>query len=329
MLQDLKSSGIKIPTTPVDGAAVPQLNGLRPWEDTTLAPEDRLKTFTGLVREKLEAIRIAFDRAADAGDTETQKAIMNSPITKKWMDEGTWLTTASAEAFSKRIDCVEIRSLLGKNFLGAEAWRTQGIDVGAVPIMPLPITESLIESECPLHPGRKIKDTHLLVLVPETVNGEPYTALKLHDLCAVRKGSVEKLINQQYVWYTSWELRGWAVTPKVKSEWMLIPKSDPDYETVPAAKQFRFKTIAEQEEVLVNHYPEYREAKTIELMTAVLLYDLVNKEQVLPHYLRCLERNLSGGRVCVGYFDADGLRIADSDNGYQYSDIGRALVRKL
>ena len=44
-----------------------------------------------------------------------------------------------------------------------------------------------------------------------------------------------------------------------------------------------------------------------EVMTMALLNDLTHKEHLLPtYYLRCEETNASGGRVCVGVFDADG-----------------------
>jgi hypothetical protein len=75
------------------------------------------------------------------------------------------------------------------------------------PALPATITEELLNSECPLHPGEKIKDTHLLVLVPKTVNGEPYTALKLDELCATRKGSGDTLI---YDGLKSWKEQPWA-----------------------------------------------------------------------------------------------------------------------
>ena len=165
---------------------------LKPWEDRTLAPEDRLQAYKGLVLEQLKKIETAVLRLA--GDVDKQIEIKDSPNTKRWWDEGMWLKGVSAEDFCKEMDRRMIPELLGKNFLGAEAWRSQGIDVGEVPRLPASITKELLESECPLHPGEKIKDTHLLVLVPKTVNGEPYSALKLYDLCATRKGSEDKLV---------------------------------------------------------------------------------------------------------------------------------------
>lgn len=82
---------------------------------------------------------------------------MSSPETKKWIDEATWLKAASADDFCKRIDRLEVRNLLGNNFLGAEAWSAQGIVVGEVPPIPESITAPILESECPLQPGEKIK----------------------------------------------------------------------------------------------------------------------------------------------------------------------------
>jgi hypothetical protein len=110
---------------------------------------------------------------------------------------------------------------------------------------------------------------------------------------------------------------------------VLLPKSDPEPSKVASERHFRFKDLAAQQQVHDNHYPEYREVNTVELMTAVLLHDLVNKERLLPYYLRCEEPNTFGGRVCVGDFNASGLRVS-GDNGSRVNEgFGRALVRKL
>ncbi|MEY4669981.1 MAG: hypothetical protein RL518_2680, partial [Pseudomonadota bacterium] len=69
-----------------------------------------------------------------------------------------------------------------------------------------------------------------------------------------------------------------------------------------------------------------------ELMTAVLLNDLINGEPRMLagwNYLRCEEPNASGGRVCVGRFLAYGLGVDDDGGGDDGGYIGRALARKL
>jgi hypothetical protein len=107
-----------------------------------------------------------------------------------------------------------------------------------------------------------------------------------------------------------------------------MPKSDPDPKVSPD-KHFRSKKIAEQDEVHNSHYREYREVKTLEVMTMAVLYDLTHKERLLPDYVRCEEVNASGGRVCVGIFIADGLRVRDAIGDGASDRIGRALARKL
>ena len=174
--------------------------------------------------------------------------------------------------------------------------------------------------------------------IPKTVNGEPYTALKLDELCATRKGSGDKLIYDGDDWLTKWKKQDWAYLPQAQSEWVLIPKSDPDPERMREKygdeegdkRHFRSKNIAAQQEVHGEHYKEYREVKALEVMTMALLYDLTHKEErLLPDYLRCEEPNAFGGRVCVGNFNANGLKVNDDNDDNDNDNIGRALARNF
>jgi hypothetical protein len=317
---------------PNEGKGALHPEGLKPWEDSSLSPNERCEAYKAFVHEKLQEIASAFDRAGEAKDTATQKEIMNSPETKQWMEEGTFLKTASAEEFCKRIESQIVQELLGKNFLGSEAWESQGIEVGDVPPIPESITKALLESECPLHPGERIKDTHLLVLVPKTVDDEPFSPLKLDELCATRKGSGDKLIYDGADWANSWKSQEWASAAQTASEWVLIPKRDPDPSKVAGEKHFRSKNIEGQHTVHRDYYSDYREVKTEELMTAVLLNDLVNGEPRMLdgwNYLRCVESNAFGGRVCVGDFNAIGLLVFVGNGVNADGHIGRALARKL
>lgn len=330
MFKDPKSVPPETAQTPIIGEMLQHADRLQPWEDRSLAPEKRLEAYTDLVREKLEGIERSFDRAADVGDKATQIEIMNSAETKKWMDEGTWVKTLTAKEFCERIDRSSIiRELLGKNFLGADAWKAQGLDVGEIPPIPISITRSLLESECSLHPGKRIQDTHLLVLLPQNVNGEPYSALKLRELCSTRKGSGERLIKEQDEWAIAWQEAEWARAPRPGSQWILIPKGDPDPNQVASDRHFRGKSIVAQQRMNEELYPDYREARVIELMTAVLLYDLVHHERLLSDELRCQEPSAYVGRVLVGDFCAKGLIILDDFDLSSSHNIGRALVRKV
>ncbi|MEY4668038.1 MAG: hypothetical protein RL518_737 [Pseudomonadota bacterium] len=303
-------------------------SNLKTWEDRSLEPADRLQAYKDFVREKVAEILAATDRVSS--DPAKVLEIRDDPETQRWVAEAAGLRNLSPEDFCKRLDRPELRKLLGKNFLGAEAWSSQGIDVGTAPPIPASITKELLESECPLHPGEKIKDTHLLVLIPRTVNNEPYTAVKLDALCATRKGSGDKLICDKW---NEWEKNDWIFRPQPESEWLLIPKSDPNRFETPDAKHFRYKRIREQLDVHLNHYLEYRTVYAIELMTAMVLNDLVNGEPRMLdgyNYLRCIEQVESGGQVYIGFFTDTGFEVrVDDTSSDSHECIGYALTRLI
>ena len=301
--------------------------GLRPWEERALLPQDRYESYLLVARAHISQIVAASERN---GITEEERtALRLSPDTQFWKGELEQLRKETPEEFCSRID---VPVILGKNFLGAASWKVGfGVDVGVVPPIPKEVTQSLLESPCPLHPGQKIKDTHILMLVPKTVNGEAYTALKLDELCASRKGSGDRLIYDKNERATAWKSTSWANAPQAQSEWVLLPKSDPDPNVSPE-KHFRRKDITAQQKVHEAHYSEYREGKVLEVMTMALLNDVVNGEpRILQglNYLRCIEQNAFGGRVCVGGFASHGLGVGDDGGAHAHDGLGCALARKL
>ena len=303
--------------------------GQRPWDDRTLSPQDRYESYLTVAREHVSRIVAASKR--DGITEEERTELRLSPDTQFWKGELEQLRKETPEGFCSRID---VPVILGKNFLGAASWKVGfGVDVGLVPPIPKEVTQSLLESPCPLHPGQKIKDTHILMLVPKTVNGEAYTALKLDKLCAERKGTGDNLIydGAGADWVKVWKSLDWANLPQAQSEWVLLPKSDPDPKVSPG-KHFRNKDIAAQRKVHEEHYSEYREVKALVVMTMALLNDVVNGEpRILDgcNHLRCIEPNASGGRVCVGDFGARGLWVLGAHDGKDGDRIGRALAREL
>ncbi len=108
---------------------------------------------------------------------------------------------------------------LGKNFLGAAEWmKGFNVNVGAVPPIPETITRKLLNTDCPIEPRKLIKETHILVLVPKTVNDKPYSALKLYELCSKSKGSGDKLIYDGPSWATAWKEKSYASSLQTASE---------------------------------------------------------------------------------------------------------------
>lgn len=312
-------------TTSTAGTAE-SLSTERPWEDTTLSDKDRYESYLNVARAHVKQIQEATQRE-NLTPSEMEEMMSNTD-NRFWMSELGQLNKETAQQFCYRIDGSPLEALLGRNCLGAKEWRKGfGVGVGRVPPIPSSITEELLNSDCPLHRWQKIKDTHVLVLVPKTVNGQAYSALKLDELCATRKGSGDRLIDRRY---SSWKSLDWAKAAQAQSEWVLLPKSDPGQHEVRFFEEhFRSKKIAAQQRVLEDHYSEYREAKVLEVMTMALLYDLTHKKQLLPDNLRCEEPNARGGRVCVGLSDAAGLKVREGFDDYDSHWIGRALARKI
>jgi hypothetical protein len=83
-----------------------------------------------------------------------------------------------------------VRSLTLKVFGEAE-WKHHFGKVEAAPDLPREMP-TILDSTCPFWPGRKIRDTHLLVLIPATVDGVPFTLNLLGELIERPKNSVHK-----------------------------------------------------------------------------------------------------------------------------------------
>jgi hypothetical protein len=303
------------------GAKLPA--GERPWRDENLSAEQRFESYKELLREQSRDYLAALPKATGSQLQQIKEEV------SELRNEINRITALTAQEFvDTQPLCLEaVAKELGKNFLGAAQWKEAfGVEVGAVPPIPNSITKELLISDCPIEPGKKIKETHILVLIPESVDGKPYSALKLDELCSTTKGSGDKLIDDGI---DSWKGQSWASTEQAASEWVLIPKRDPDSAKVSPDKHFRSKDIAAQDKVHEKYYKEYPEVKTLEVMTMALLYDLTHKKRLLPDWLRCEEPNASGGRVCVGFFDARGLQVLDGFGDSGSGRIGRALARKL
>ncbi len=240
------------------------------------------------------------------------------------------LSSSTAAATARTAAPLEaVSKLMGNNFLGPAQWKSAfNVAVGVVPPLPASLTKALLESACTIEPGKRVKDTHILVLVPATVNGEPYTPLKLDAMCEGNEGSGDALIDPRW---TDWKDFPFASKSLPESRWVLMPRRDPDPQVIAEEQHFRSKNISSQAKVHAKFYPEYREVKALELMTQVVLNDLVHGEpRLLPdYYLRFDEPNAVGGLVCLGFFDAGGLFVSDAHGDDDFSIVGWSVARLL
>jgi hypothetical protein len=198
-------------------------------------------------------------------------------------DQGGWRDIAHPssgalfvrETGSKRYG--SIKRLLHKNFLGAAEWAEGfGVDVGREPAIPEWVTKKLLESKCNFFPSARIKDTHLLVLLPQTVDGEPYSTRKLIDLY-----QSQKVANKYEVegFEQSGRDSGYD-TPQASSEWFLIPKCMQDRRSLKEEALFS-RYNGSVRAVQPRFYPDYSHARLLELVTAALLNNRVNGKMLL------------------------------------------------
>ena len=81
---------------------------------------------------------------------------------------------------SKTIQSKVSRSVPSIAFGKAE-WRKYFGDVGVEPQLPADI-KKILKEPCSFWPDKKVKETHLLVLIPNTANGKSFTMNYLEDL---------------------------------------------------------------------------------------------------------------------------------------------------
>ncbi len=215
------------------------------------------------------------------------------------------------------VDLEAVKELMPGKVVGPDARIFQGKDIGEVPQLPADLL-SVLNSKCELaNDGRKVAETHRLVLVPATIDGEPLTLNSLREL-ATTAGKRRDPSFYKQDWY---ENEAFANAPLEKSVWVL------EYQGV-APGTFD-KTDSEQVAV-VGKLSHYQTARVLEHVGTMVFQDLENGERIYPNfYGRCEERSASGDRVYAGYFNARGLGVYDFDDDYRNDILGRAVVRKL
>jgi len=94
------------------------------------------------------------------------------------------LTTAilgTAQVVVDKMYASLINNKVNSSPFDSEAWKINFGDVGEAPPLPENI-EEILNSPCPFNPDKKIKDTHMLTLIPATIDGDPFSLNKLKQL---------------------------------------------------------------------------------------------------------------------------------------------------
>ena len=208
---------------------------------------------------------------------------------------------------------------------GPEEWATYFGHVDA-PAVPLDI-HALLKSPCPFWPDKKIGETHMLVLIPESVNGRPMTLRYLRELIDTHRNAGTSLPGIPAKFEDIWQpiLDQLGDTPIEESHYVLMTR-----EPIPGSRN---KSYAVQQALVVAQ-PGYRVPKLLETAICILMQNIRSK----PHsysrnpwtYIRCEEQvHLLTARyqLVVGGFAPllGGLLVFSHDFGRE--DFGVAGLR--
>jgi hypothetical protein len=208
------------------------------------------------------------------------------------------------------------------NAFGAAAWKEfMGADVGEEPPLPADILEILAAPCRFAADGRLVADTHLLTLIPETINGQP---LNINTLGKLFKAIFPNVGDDTGYSNILNEIQAAAVNHG-KSCWVLMTRN--------YIKGSGNKTFAEQQALVAKRgQNKYEVPLALEAVACILLEfartkgvtRLFNSECLTN--TRCQERTESGSLV-VGDFSPAGLAV--SHDSYGEDDIPIAALRNL
>jgi hypothetical protein len=154
---------------------------------------------------------------------------------------------------------------------GKVVWESHLGAVDDEPVLPSNI-DKILDSDCPFWPGKKVKDTHLLVLIPATVDDKPFTLDLLGELVKQpQKGNgvnyeldEEGETVQKYLTET--------VPPPKESYWVLMTKN----------------VVSRNNSI--DRYPEYDTPTVLEAVTTILTNYVRSKEWIYEEvYTYCKE----------------------------------------
>ncbi len=212
----------------------------------------------------------------------------------------------------------EIRNLFPGCLIGAAEWDL----LGEVENLPLPegILETLSEP-CPVTPGKKVGETHLLVLIPDKVGEDPLTLNSLGGLVK-SKGHFPRGQAPGYGNLDTDVASAYGNKKAGSSHWVLMTR-----DVLPESRGKSYKDQKAMVEKLVYEVPELLSAAA-----CVFLHYLSSGGERLfgddpQTYTRCQGWGRGPRQVMMGKFSPGGFRIMP--DFMDYEPVGVAMMRKL
>ena len=215
---------------------------------------------------------------------------------------------------------------------GKADWEKYFGPVDKEPPLP-PDIDNILQGPCPIWPDKKVKDTHLLTLIPTSVNGHPLTFDYLEELVKHPRGGghATKYYNHpDLVKNVKQELSG--KSPSI-ARWVLMSK-----DVLPNSWK---KTYPDQEklveELAAKSKSPYEIPRVLEATASVLMHYVKSGVKLYKEeysgtqiYTRCLEsfRNNENHAV-IGGFGERGLQVSPIEGGMIRQSYGIGVLRKF
>ncbi len=190
-----------------------------------------------------------------------------------------------------------VNGLLNPLILGPNLWKKVGFEVKDIPDLPKNIV-NILEADCPFFVGKKVHQTHKLVLIPAGLDihrqGELMKHLSTGNPATVFRGVLDELdknIGDQKILKSYWILVTWDVIPGSRSE------------------------SFENQQALIAKCPRYRLPTALEaIVLPTMNLESSGKDPVYllgqnpTTYTRCSD-NFEGDILTVGSFAPWGLDV--------------------
>lgn len=192
---------------------------------------------------------------------------------------------------------------------GKTKWKKYFGNIGFEPKLPKNI-EEMLNRPCVFWPGKKIKDTHYLTLIPEKINGVQVNLNIILDKVKSKKNEC----SLNYVGYSNEVRKALGALSTLNSYWVLMTRK-----TIPGSES---KTYPDQQS-LIEEFVEktgappicYDFPSVLEAVTTISMYYFDKKERIYTEdplmYTTCKETVGFGGKwhPSVGGFGINGFHV--------------------
>lgn len=258
-----------------------------------------------------------YRKAAEQGLSSAQNALSESWCIN--LEEDSKPAALPVPPLPAVFSSASAKSALPAIAFGAAEWTKYFGDVGVEPPLP-PDIDKILDSSCPFWPRKKVRETHVLVLVPQTVNGKPLNLKLLGEL-------VQKPLQGNATKYSNYSVFGECTeSSALKSHWVLMTKD--------VIQGSRGKSYSDQQALIIKYSQQtkiFYEVPTILEAAACIFMEYVRTGNRLysvnPYtYTRCQEKD-DDFQLAIGNFSPDGPSLYPLRNNSEHTGIG--CLRKL